>query len=211
MVFFASFVAAAALPSDSTVIMTSRNAALACLGPPHCIKHFHVCLKADTCLRHDGIQKDQALAICTRSQRLDILGGSLVDAFVCAYQRRQSQHEEFELRELMHGRIKMVTGMSSAWARSCQSMYCWRQHHVTCQLPPASTVMVGAFSRMMGPGSPPKASPLDGVTQWLPPTRIFLVFFGPVSCDEYPLLKELPLLSTQPKPTVLLSLLKVYF
>ena len=42
-VFFASFVTAAALPSGSTATMTSRNAELGCLGPPHCITHFYVC------------------------------------------------------------------------------------------------------------------------------------------------------------------------
>ena len=43
VVFFASFVTAAALPSDSTVTMTSKKVELGCLGPSHCIKYFHVC------------------------------------------------------------------------------------------------------------------------------------------------------------------------
>ena len=141
LVFFASFVTAAALPSDSTVIMTSKKVELGCLGPPHCIKYFHVCPRLLRFFRFfldSGSYVPATLWNPTRpsARYLHQKTTSLHPwrRFGPRLRQRistpQSKHDEFELRELMHGRIKMMTAMCSAWALIFQSMYSRRQHHV---------------------------------------------------------------------------------
>ena len=106
----------------------------------------------------------------------------------------QSQHDEFELRELMHGRIKMMTAMCFAWACSCQSMYSRRQHRVPR---PAN---------FRGPRRHGWCTVASSNSHFLG------VFLDPLLVMSTHTLKQPPLLpTTQPKPTVSLSFLEVYF
>ena len=71
----------------------------------------------------DAIWHDTIFKMWNRRNRLCILGTGLIDAFVNVSNKHGPyQNNELCFRELMHGRIKMMTRVCSAWSRTHQSL-----------------------------------------------------------------------------------------
>ena len=66
---------------------------------------------------------DLLFKIGVRSDRLCILVAGLLDAFVTAsHLQRSNQGIRFNFRELINGRVKMMTALCLAWAHTFQAM-----------------------------------------------------------------------------------------
>ena len=64
--------------------------------------------------------------IAVRSKRLCILVAVLLEAFVTAFNSRRTHRGlGLNLKELMHGRIKMMTTLCSAWAHTPTRRCAW--------------------------------------------------------------------------------------
>ena len=71
----------------------------------------------------DAIWHDTIFKMWNRRNRLCILGTGLIDAFVNVSNKHGPyQNNELCFRELMHGRIKMMTRVGPAWSRTHQSL-----------------------------------------------------------------------------------------
>ena len=107
---------------------------LRCHDGLHCIRHFNRCpalfeslysfwLGSGECISPTAIFNEFRFKIAVRSDRLCILISGLLDAFVTANNmQRTSCGPGLNFREVMRGRIKMVTALSPAWAHTYQTM-----------------------------------------------------------------------------------------
>ena len=75
------------------------------------------------CISPTAIFNELLFKLSVRSDRLCILVAGLLDAFVTALNlRRTHQETGLNFKELMYGRIKMMTALCPAWAHTYQTM-----------------------------------------------------------------------------------------
>ena len=75
------------------------------------------------CISPTAIFNDLLFKIAFRSDRLCILVAGLLSAFVTAYNvRRTNRSPDLDFKELMYGRIKMMTALCPTWAHTYQTM-----------------------------------------------------------------------------------------
>ena len=74
------------------------------------------------CIRRTATRTDLVFKFEVHIERLCFLVAKLLDAFVAAFNlQRVDQGFHFRFREVMCGRVKMMTALCPAWANTCQS------------------------------------------------------------------------------------------
>ena len=107
---------------------------LGCSEGLDCSNHHNQCptlfrsflaiwLGTGECISPTAIFNDLLFKIAIRTDRLRILVPGLLHAFVTAFNlQRTHQGHGLNFRELMYGRIKMMTALCPAWAHTYQTM-----------------------------------------------------------------------------------------
>ena len=99
-----------------------------------CVRHYNQCHTLfeslcslspgiGECISPTAIFNELSSKIAARSDRLCILVAGLLDAFVTAYNlQRNNRGSGLNFKELMYGRVKMMTALCPAWAHTYQTM-----------------------------------------------------------------------------------------
>ena len=107
---------------------------IACNGLFDFLRHYNCCPilfyhlnslwpGTNECISPTAIFNDLLIKIAVRSDRLCILVSGLLDAFVTAFNlRRTHRGLGLNFKELLDGRIKMMTALCPAWAHTYQTM-----------------------------------------------------------------------------------------
>ena len=107
---------------------------LECHDGLDCTQHYNRCSAlvdslcslwpgAGECISPTAIFNKFLFKIAVRSSRLCILVAGLLDAFVTAFNlQRTKRGRGLNFRELVYGRIKMMTALCPAWAHTYQTM-----------------------------------------------------------------------------------------
>ena len=112
----------------------NRRCLLECYEGPDCTRHYNRCpslfdslcslwLGTSECISPTAIYNDHLFNIVVRSDRFCILVAGLLDAFVTAYNlEKTNRGPGLNFRELMYGRITMMTALCPAWAHTYQTL-----------------------------------------------------------------------------------------
>ena len=112
----------------------NRGCLLVCHEGPDCIRHYNrfptlfesLCSLwpgTGECISPTAIFNEPLFKIAVRSDRLCILAAGLLDAFVTAkILQRNNRGSGLNFKELVYGRVKMMTASCPAWAHTYQTM-----------------------------------------------------------------------------------------